>query len=69
MAQRKNFIHFRITEDEKRLLRVMMQREQRTQSGLLRELIREAAEKRGLLPVGLISLQEVLDKGGEDGNQ
>jgi len=47
----------------------MMQREQRTQSGLLRELIREAAEKRGLLPVGLISLQEVLDKGGEDGNQ
>ncbi len=67
MAQRKNFIHFRITEDEKRLLRIMMQREQRTQSGLLRELIRAEAKRQGLPPAGLIHLYD--EDGTEKPNQ
>lgn len=44
-----------------------MQREQRTQSGLLRELIRAEAKRQGLPPAGLIHLYD--EDGTEKPNQ
>ena len=68
MARRKN-LHFRAFEEEEKLLIILAKRERVTVSALMRDLIRAEAKRQGLLPAGLISLQEVIDKGGEDGNQ
>lgn len=48
--------YFRATKDERRALEIMALREGRSISAMLRELIREGAERRGLAAVGLVDL-------------
>lgn len=55
MAKHLNFI-FRISPKEKRALELMAEREGRSQAGMVRECIREAAKSRGLEAVGLVNL-------------
>ena len=51
----RKLINFRASRDERRTLATMARREGLNQSEMLRELIREGAQRRGLAAVGLAS--------------
>jgi predicted transcriptional regulator len=54
---RHKIISFRANENEVRILDILAKRENRTASEMLRECVREAAEKRNLLPPGLVQFE------------
>jgi hypothetical protein len=63
---KERIISFRATGNEQKVIEILAAHEARTPSEMIRECIREAAEKRGLLPAGLIELERL---GLNDGNK
>jgi len=59
-------VGFRASPEEYEIIHILAARERRTPSEMLRETVREAAEKRGFLPAGLIELEKI---GLRDGNK
>lgn len=59
---RNEYIHFRATVTERAMLQALAEYEGRKASETLREVIREAAERRGLwphpIPINLAPMQE-----------
>lgn len=49
MSNRTEYIGFRASVDERALVEALAQVEERTESDVLRRLVREAARRRGLL--------------------
>ncbi len=60
---RGNIVAFRVTNQERRALKILAQRENRRVSEYLRQLIRQAAERQGLPPIALVG---ILPAGGSD---
>jgi hypothetical protein len=56
--KRREFIHFRVTPKEKQALEVMATYEGRSPSEMMRELLREGVNNRGLKAIGLIDLSD-----------
>jgi hypothetical protein len=52
--KRRDFIHFRVTPQEKKVLEYLSIIENRNPSEMMRELLREGAEKRGVAPIGFL---------------
>lgn len=59
---RSKKISFRATVEEVEILRLMCKRENRDLSEMVRELIREGATARQLLPAGLVSFESIRGK-------
>jgi hypothetical protein len=51
-SKRNEFIHFRVTETERRALDLLSISECRNPSEMMRELLREGLKKRGFDPLG-----------------
>lgn len=63
---RGTVLNFRVRPKERQLIKVMCLREQMNFSELMRELIREGAERRGLAAIGLIDVLDEWRKAGEN---
>lgn len=64
---RKLFMTIRISPKERKVIELLSVREDRNSSEMLRELIREGAERRGIQAVGLVDLQST--EGRQDDKQ
>lgn len=64
---RKLFMTIRISPKERKVIELLSVQEDRNLSELLRELIREGAERRGIQAVGLVDLQST--EGRQDDKQ
>ena len=66
MITKSRVVAFRMTPEEFEMLRIMGKREKRKHSEMMRELIREAAFAREMLPAGLVRLEKMRGEFGRD---
>jgi len=64
---RKDYMYFRVSQEERGIIRVLCKREGVTASALIRDLVRAEAKRQGLPPAGLIHLYD--EDGTEKPNQ
>lgn len=62
--RKAKMVGFRVSFEEYELLLIMAKRERRVTSEMLREIIREAAATRGLLPAGLVRFERLRGENG-----
>lgn len=60
-TNRNYFINCRVTKNERKSFERLAQQEGRTMSELMREIMREELERRGLPPVGLSGMLQELE--------